>query len=163
MSCENFKNLILDHTVAELDQPSMSELKIHLEVCDDCREFLSFADLEWKLLDRWELIEPEADYITRFWKRSNRGEEAAKPSFFNLFKSGFLNWSYMPVVSLLLVIVVVAIVYVATENSVVEYTKEDREDEKLLFEVDRTISYDSADMLEIYGVWNFGNDINKGG
>jgi hypothetical protein len=49
------------------------------------------------------------------------------------------------------------------ENSVVKYTEKDREDEKLLFEVDRTISFDSADVLEIYGLWKFDNDNNTGG
>ncbi len=163
MSCENFKNLILDHTIAELDESRMNELKYHLEACNDCSEFLRFADLEWKLLDKWEEIEPKTGYITRFWERSNRREEVAKPSLFNHFYYRLANWSYMSLVSLVLVVVVVAIVYVTTENSAVRYTNEDREDEKLLFEIDRTISYDSADMLEIYGPWNVDNDINKGG
>jgi hypothetical protein len=73
------------------------------------------------------------------------------------------NWSYVSVVSLFVIIFVVAILYVMTENSVVKYTEKDREDEKLLFEVDRTISFDSADMLEIYGLWNADDDNSKGG
>jgi hypothetical protein len=163
MSCENFKNLILDYTIDVLDVSQMNELKVHLDVCNECNEFLSFADLEWKLLDKWEGIEPKDDYITKFWESSSHREEVRRPSLFNLFNYKVPNWSYVSVVSLFVIIFVAAILYVMTENSVVKYTEKDREDEKLLFEVDRTISFDSADMLEIYGLWKVGDDNNKGG
>ncbi len=163
MSCEKFKSLILDYTIDDLDESRMNELKVHLDVCNECNEFLSFADLEWKLLDKWEGIEPKDDYITKFWERSGHREVGRKPSLFNLFNYRVPNWSYISVVFLFLIIFVVAIVYVTTENRVVKYTEKDREDEKLLFEVDRTISFDSADMLEIYGLWKVDNDNNKGG
>jgi hypothetical protein len=163
MSCENFKNLIIDYTIDNLGQSQMNELKVHLDVCKECNEFLRFADLEWKLLDKWEGVEPRDDYITRFWERSSNRERGPKPSLFKLFDYPVPNWSYISVVALLLIIFVVAIMYVRTENSVVKYTEKDREDEKLLFDVDRTISFDSADMLEIYGLWNVDNDNNKGG
>lgn len=163
MSCENFKNLILDYTIDTLDESQMNDLKAHMDVCNECKEFLSIADQEWKLLDRWEGIEPKDDYITRFWERSDRREEGHKRSFFNLFSYQMPNWSYVSVLSLFVIIIVAAIIYIMAENNVVKYTEKDREDEKLLFEVDRTISFDSADMLEIYGPWNVGDDNNKGG
>ena len=163
MSCENFKNLILDYTIDALDESQMNELKVHLDACNECNEFLSFANVEWKLLDRWEGIEPKDDYIARFWERSNHLKEGRKTSLFNLFNYQVPNWSYVSVVSLFVIIFVAAILYVITENNVVKYTEKDREDEKLLFEVDRTISFDSADMLEIYGLWKVGDDNNKGG
>jgi hypothetical protein len=162
MSCENFKNLILDYTLDHLGR-SQSELKVHLDVCNECSEFLRLTDLEWRLLDKWERIEPKEDYIVKFWERLDHREEARKPWLLNLFKYRVPNWSYISVVSLFLIIFVVAIVYVTTENGAVKYTEKDREDEKLLFEVDRTISFDSADMLEIYGPWSVDNDNNKGG
>lgn len=163
MSCEKFKNLIIDSTIDELGESQMNELKVHLDACDECNEFLRFADLEWKLLDKWEGVEPRGDYITRFWERSNIRNEGPKPSLFKLFSYRVPNWSYISVVALLCIIVVVAIVYVTTENRAVKYTEKDREDEKLLFEVDRTISFDSSDMLEIYGLWSVDDDNNKGG
>lgn len=163
MSCENFKNLIIDSTIDDLGEPQMNELKVHLDACNECNEFLRFADLEWKLLDKWEGVEPRDDYITKFWERSNNRGKGSKTSLFKLFNYRVPNWSYISVVALLLIIFVVAIVYVKTENSVVKYTEKDREDENLLFEVDRTISFDSADMLEIYGLWNVDDDTNKGG
>jgi hypothetical protein len=132
-------------------------------VCHECSEFLRFANLEWKLLDKWEGIEPEEDYVIKFWGRLNHREEGPKPWLFNLINYRVPNWSYLSVVSLFLIIVVIVIAYVTAENSVVEYTEKDREDEKLLFEVDRTISFDSADMLEIYGLWKADNVDNKGG
>jgi hypothetical protein len=163
MSCENFKNLIMDYTIGSLGQSQMNELKVHLDACKECNEFLRFADLEWKLLDKWEGIEPRDDYITRFWERSNNREANPKRSLFKLFNYPVLNWSYISVLAVLLIILVAAIFYVRTENSAVKFTEKDREDEKLLFDVDRTISFDSADMLEIYGLWNVDNDNNKGG
>jgi hypothetical protein len=163
MNCENFKNLILDYTTDQLDQPQMNELKVHLDVCSECGEFLRFANLEWKLLDKWEWIEPKEDYIVKFWERLDHREEGPRPWLLSLFNYRVPNWSYTSVLSLFLVIVVIAIVYVNTENSVVKYTEKDREDEELLFEVDRTISFDSADMLEIYGLWDFDDVNNKGG
>jgi hypothetical protein len=163
MNCENFKDLILDYTIDDRDKSQMDELKVHLDVCSECNEFLRFANLEWKLLDKWEGIDPKEDYIIKFWEGLNHREEGPKPWLFKLFDYRVRNWSYISVLSLFLIISVVAIVYMTAENSVVKYTEKDREDEKLLFEVDRTISFDSADVLEIYGLWKFDNDNNTGG
>lgn len=163
MNCEKFKDLIIDYTIDDLDASDMSRLKAHIDVCNECNEFLRFASLEWKALDKWEDIEPKEDYIIRFWERLNNWEEGHKQGFFNLFNYRLVNWSSMSVLSVFLIMVITTIVFVTSQDSVVEFTEKDREDEKLLFEVDRTISLDNADVLEIYGLWNIDDGNNKGG
>lgn len=163
MNCESFRSLILDYTNDDAGLPEIHELKGHLGVCKECSKFLRLANSQWKLMDEWEEIEPREGYIASFWEMvDDREGEGPKPWFLDFIKNRVPNWSYIPALSVV-VIIFVAMLYMRSEPGVVEYTKNDREDENLLFEVDRTISFDDVDMLEIYGPWEVQKNDNKGG
>ena len=154
MSCEGIKELILDYTADQLDHVSRLRVENHLKECMDCYQFLHYARSEWKLLEEFGNIEPSDDIITKFWKRVSDENSGKENGIFSFIKSFIPNWSIIPSLSLVFALVVVSIVYIHLSHQKMSYTARDREDEELLFELDRTISINNTNLLEIYGPWD---------
>lgn len=154
MSCKIIKKLILDYTADRLDRIERLHVENHLKDCKDCNQFFIYAKNEWRLWEEWEDIEPSGDVVNRFWKRISEKELGKGEGIFSIVKSFIPNWSLIPSLSLVVAVGIASILYIHLSHQKVSYTEMDREDEELLFELDRTLSTNNTNLLEIYGPWD---------
>jgi len=56
--------------------------------------------------------------------------------------------------SFVFAMVAASILFTYLSNQPVSYTERDKRDEELLFELDRTLSINNINLLEIYGPWD---------
>lgn len=163
MRCENVRSLILDYTTNELDTEDRTKVEAHIRECQGCNHFFKLANNEWKLLDEWGSIAPKADFITNFWNRVSNEEPDNEKEVLNLFKFWKLNWSTVSALSIFLVVGIISIILVTSNQYDVVYTERDMADEELLFDLDRTISASATNLLEVYGAWDIDTTQGNGG
>ncbi len=154
MSCESIKDLILDYTADELDHVDRLRVENHIKDCIDCNQFLLYARNEWRLLEEWGNVDPSGDIINRFWKRVSDENLGKENGIFSFLTSLIPSWSLIPSLSFVFAMVVASILFTYLSNQPVSYTERDKRDEELLFELDRTLSINNINLLEIYGPWD---------
>ncbi len=163
MSCDELKELILEHTVGRLDQSEKTRVESHLNECKECSRFFMQSNQVWELLDQWDVVEPKKNIATEFWKRISE-EGVKRKGLFDYLKNFNYNWSYGLAIALILIITVVSFNLLEFQRTKVVFTEIDKADEELLIQVDRAISRETAKSLEIYGTWDeIPEEINKGG
>ncbi|MGQ0792676.1 MAG: hypothetical protein ACT4NX_01140 [Deltaproteobacteria bacterium] len=167
--CDEIQDLILDYPEDKLSHSQRLAVKSHVEGgCPRCGALLAESNQMWDLLGGIPEIEPRADFAGRFWDRLAEEEEEQKArgrfQIFDIFKMWKLNFARLGAVAVIFIAAAVSLNVFESERAVVVYTAEDRADEKLLGDMDRAVSRQTADILDIYGPWSI--DIeqnNKGG
>jgi predicted anti-sigma-YlaC factor YlaD len=164
MRCEEIKGLILEYEDGDLDEGERERIESHLVECEDCSVFFKRSNEVWRLLDRWEAIEPRGDIVARFWDRVSEEDRKGR-GIFDLLKNPKPGWTLGAALAVILIIGVVTFDIIQPNRAQVVFTEEDRADEELLIRVDNAVSRETANSLSIYGPWDEedtkGN--NKGG
>ena len=154
MSCESIRELILDYTSDGLDSAGRLRVEDHIKDCLDCNQFFLYARNEWRLLEELGNIEPGEDIINRFWKRASDENLGRENGMFSFLKPMIPGWSLVPSLSAVFAVFVASVLFIYFSNRPVSYTESDMKDEELLFELDRTLSTNNINLLEIYGPWD---------
>jgi hypothetical protein len=164
MRCEKIKELILEHRIRDLDQSEKLKLDTHLGECKECDSLFRHSNEVWNLLDKWESIEPREGFLTEFWNRVLEEDTKKKESTFDFFRNWKLIWAPVAALTIIVIVSVISLDIFQPKLAEVVFTAEDEEDEKLLIELDRAISRETAESLDIYGPWNEEiEENNKGG
>ena len=69
MKCEDIKKFIPIYLDKELEPKESQIVKDHLAVCPGCRQECEAYERSWHLLGELEDIQPEPNYIGRFWTK----------------------------------------------------------------------------------------------
>ncbi len=69
MNCRKIKELISVYLDGELGGQEQRLLKSHLATCRQCREEVEAIEKAWNMLGEVEKIDPDPNYIARFWTR----------------------------------------------------------------------------------------------
>jgi Predicted transmembrane transcriptional regulator (anti-sigma factor) len=149
MKCENFKELILEYPDGELSQSERLRVETHLRECEGCDLLFKQVNGVWNLLDRWDGIEPEGDFVAKFWDRVSEGE--VRGGILDFFRNWRSGWAIAVSVAVILIVSIISINVFESDRADVVFTEIDRADEELLIKLERVTSRETAKSLEVYG------------
>ena len=163
MECKEIKEIVLQYSFGGLKQVERASVENHLDNCAECRSFLSESKKLWSLLETWDEVEPDQEFVSKFWDQTSIDETNFKPGFLSWLGNIRPNWTLAgAVASIFLVSVITFSVFSPdTRNSL--FMSADERDELILIELDNAISRETADVLSIYGPWDNGSDANGNG
>jgi hypothetical protein len=69
MDCQHIIELIPDYIEGRLAGEDETLVRSHLHNCPNCREEVREMEKAWQILGEVDDIEPDPDYISRFWAR----------------------------------------------------------------------------------------------
>ena len=72
MKCEQFKKLLKGYLAEELKDSLRIELEVHMIDCPACAKELELYAKAWKMLDKYEEIEPAANFNQKVFERIDR-------------------------------------------------------------------------------------------
>lgn len=153
MECEKIRELILDYSEVDLNQSDKLGVEKHLKECKECNIYFEQFHKVWNLLDNWHTVENKNDFIPRFWDRVTT-EDKKKGNVFDFFRNLRVNLVAGGVGVIMLISVVFLFNIFVSHHDNIVFTEEDRSDEELLIEFDRSITKETAESLEIYGPWD---------
>ncbi len=70
MDCKHTKKLFSAYLDEKLNPRERKGIEDHLASCAGCRKQWQLYQKSWEMLSRWENIEPDADFIPRFWAKA---------------------------------------------------------------------------------------------
>ncbi len=161
MDCSVVKELIVQYSSGDLGQDRMAVVESHISRCQECGLYFKQSEKLWTLLDVHGEIEPEADFVSNFWDRVSQDEIKSQSGLLNWLKNVKLNWTMAGAMASILILCVFTFTLFqpgTDRNSILA----DDQDELLLLELDNAISRDTAQLLDIYGPWENGNDMLNG-
>ena len=178
MELEKIKQLIMEYPDGDISEMERSLVEKFLEDSTEYELLYSASRRLDGLMDKWTEIEPSTDYVSTFWRRMEAEEEEEAGLNLKEFWSGLkesilgfrLSFGVAAVVTSVLILGVligarnmgflnesivgtrIAAVLNSPRSDTTE--KSDSTENKLLEEVDSTISAEPAQGLEIYGPWD---------
>ena len=69
MDCQKIQKLIPLYLDAKLEDRESQTVREHLKDCPHCQNELALFEKSWNLLSKWEDVEPDPGYTSRFWTR----------------------------------------------------------------------------------------------
>lgn len=162
MKCENIKELILVYPDGELERSEKLRVDAHLRECGDCDLFFKRAVGVWNLLDKWDGVEPEGDFVAHFWNRVSEDAEKGK-GVFDFLKDWRLGWAAAVTAAVILIVSAVSFNVFEPDRASVVFTEADKADERLLIKLDRVTTRETVKSLEVYGLWDENIERSKGG
>jgi anti-sigma-K factor RskA len=161
MGCKEIKEFIFEYPDGDLSQSERLEVEVHLKECRDCSLFFNESHQVWDLLDKWDGIETEGDFVAKFW---NRFSENDKSGILDSLRNWKLNWAAAAAVVFILVMSVIGVSDFESNRTNVVFTERDKADEELLVGFDKSLSVEESKSLDIYGPWDETTQENsKGG
>ena len=153
MKCDDIKALYDDFKSQMLSSDDSTLVAEHLGSCMDCNDYFMQNNRLSKLLDNWDEIQPQQNYVSKFWNKVD--EEELKQNkgvigFIKGIKTTFLVPSLA--VALFCSLIIVNIYRTSTDNPVL--SEQDAKDNRLLLEINDIISVEGSESLQIYGLWN---------
>ena len=163
MECKEIKEIVIQYSLGGLKHVEKAGVESHLDNCAECRSFLSESKKLWGLLDTWNEVEPNKEFVSKFWDKTSIDETNFKPGVLSRLGNIRPNWTLAgAMASIFLVSVITFSVFSPdTRNSL--FMSADERDELILIELDNAISKETADVLSIYGPWDSGPDVNGNG
>jgi hypothetical protein len=73
MNCKKAKETLSALMDGELDAREEKALGEHIASCGACRALLREYEASWDALGKWEGVEPEPGYVSRFWTKATSG------------------------------------------------------------------------------------------
>ena len=149
---EEIHEQINSYISGELSEDESTEVRRLIESSEEVRVYYEQVSNMWRTLDGIEQIEPDPDYISKFWSKVEREESKKKYSFLNLFNLN-KKWAFAGSFGVFLVICSFVInTYVVNNGNGVFVNNVD--DETLLSNLDESIVPKTPDSLNIYGPWD---------
>jgi len=158
MKCDEIKALYDDFKTGILGNEMLSSVNNHLSSCNDCNNYFIENNKLSKLLDNWDGIEPQHNYVSKFWSRVDEKELSGNKGILGFFK-GIKTAFLVPSLAVALFCSLLIINMYKSSTSTPTTTAEDIKDNILLLEINDIISIDGYESLKIYGLWN---DLEEG-
>ena len=153
MRCEEIKDLVFEYPDGDLTQDERFRVETHLKECRECSLFLKQANGVWNLLDRWDGIEPQGDFVAAFWDKVAEEDLKKRGGILDFFRNLNLGWQVVVAVATILIVSFIALNVFQSDVAKVIVTETDRRDEELLMKLDKDISRGIPRSLRIYGPW----------
>jgi hypothetical protein len=151
MKCDDIKALYDDFKTELSGSEELSAVNKHIGSCDDCNNYYLENNKLSKLLDNWEEIEPQNNYVSKFWNKVDETELNSNKGvlgFFKGIKTAFLVPSLA--VALFCSLLIVNMYRTSTTPPT---SDEDARDNIFLLEINDIISVEGYESLKIYGLW----------
>lgn len=109
MNCKKVQKLIPVYLDAQLEDRKLQAVREHLKDCPHCQKELVLFEKSWDLLSKWEDVEPDPGYISRFWTRLSLERPWYEQLLLNLkeffaMKKKTLAWATVPMVIIVCVL-----------------------------------------------------------
>lgn len=163
MECKDIKGILIQYSLGDLGQVEKVGVERHLEECNECRLYLSQSNELWNLLDTWEEVEPDGNFISQFWDQASIDETKYKPGFLSQLRNFKLNWTLAGAMASIFLVSIIAFAVFSPHTTNTLFTSADEQDELILIELDNALSRETADVLSIYGPWDNPLDVNGNG
>ncbi len=143
--------LIEDYFSGELSEDESNNLLLRVKSSEELSAHFEASKKLWNYMGSVDELEPEPDYIRKFWKKISKEEEKKSRSFFNF---NFMNkkWAFVSSLAVFLLLSTIII-----NNFVLNEEKEgyvyDADDELLIDNLDEALSKNSHEGLNVYGPW----------
>ncbi|NIP38309.1 MAG: hypothetical protein GWO07_13045 [Candidatus Dadabacteria bacterium] len=153
MKCDDIKALYDGFKSEMLTANESSAVSEHLAGCTDCNDYYFENKKLARLLDNWDEISPQSNYVSKFWNRVDEQELNKNKGFIGLFK-GIKTAFLVPSLAIALFCSLLIVNMYRTTNIDPQVSEEDERDNRLLLEVNDIISQEGSESLKIYGLWN---------
>ncbi len=153
MKCDEIKGMYDDFKLQMLSNDESATINEHLVNCTDCNDYFAKNNKLSSLMDTWDEIEPQSNYVSKFWSRVEEVEKNENKGVIGFIK-GIRTTFLVPslAVALFCSLFIVNMYRTSTVNPT--YSEQDLQDNRLLQEINDIISVEGSESLQIYGLWN---------
>jgi len=146
-----------------LGQVEKEGVEMHLKECDECSLFLAQSNELWNLLDTWDEVEPQGEFVSKFWDKASIDETKFIPGFLSWIRNFKLNWTLAGAMASIFLVSIFTFAVFSPDTRDNLFTSADERDELILIELDNAISRETAEVLSIYGPWDGDSNVNGNG
>lgn len=163
MDCKDIKETLVQYSLGDLTDVDKVIVDSHLESCEECKNYLDESQSLWNLLEVGADIEPDSEFIGKFWDKVNIEQPDLKPGFMHWIRGVKPNLTLAgAMASIFLVSIITFGVFNSDTRDGILMSKDER-DERVLIELDNALAMETSDVLSIYGPWDEGTDVNNSG
>ena len=152
MKCDDIKAIYDGYKTELLGSEEFSAVSDHLSGCKDCNNYYMENNKLTQLMDSWEVIEPQSNYVSKFWIKVDEKELNSNKGVMGFFK-GIKTAFLVPSLAVALFCSLIIVNMYRTSIAPPTY-EEDAKDNRLLLEINDIISVEGYESLKIYGLWN---------
>ena len=163
MDCKNIKELLIQYSLGDLGTVEKTSVESHLENCTECKSYLSESNNLWSMLETWDEIEPDTEFLSNFWDKATVNDVKSKPGFLSWFRDIKPNWTLAGAMASILLVSIITFSVISPDTTNTLFMSDDQRDELILIELDNAISRETADVLSIYGPWDDDSEVNGNG
>ena len=156
MDCHEIKKLIplfLDHELSAADD---QQVEAHLLNCPECRTEARAIEKSWDLLGEIKAVEPDPNYMIRFWQ----SVDAQMPWYAGLYKNlqaVFLQRRWIPALAGAVIVVLISMIatvqYLQKPPAVAVLTELDEAEMEMVANIDLAEHYEVIYELDFF--WDF--------
>ncbi len=140
---DKLKEKIHRYILNDLTPGEEQEVLQLLQESEEIQNYIKLSRLTWDALDDIPSIEPESNYMGKFWEKVE--EENSKK--FNIFEYLNLNWAFVGSFAVFcLVSVFIINIYISNRGY-------DLSDEELITQLEDSIAVNSSSSLDVFGPW----------
>ena len=163
MDCQEIKKQIPIYLDQELETAKHREVETHLLGCPDCRREARAIEQSWDLLGKIEALEPDPNYIARFW----RSVDAQMPWHAKIFKnvqSIFLQRRWVPALAGTVIVVLVStlatVQYLQKPLAPAELAELDESELAMIADIDLAEHYEIIRELDFFSDFEIIENLN---
>jgi anti-sigma factor RsiW len=153
MECHEIKKLIplyLDH---ELGAANTQQVEAHLRNCTDCRTEARAIEKSWDLLGEIKAVEPDPNYLARFWQSVDAQMPWHAKIYQNL-QAVFLQRRWVPALAGAVIVVLISMIatvqYLQKPNEAAVLAELDEDEMEMVANIDLAEHYEVIHELDFF-------------
>ena len=150
---DSIKEKIQSYLQGDLEEAESKELESLFSNSSELNDYISSSNTVWEMLDGLEDVEPDKNYISRFWNTVEETSTSEKRSFFDYFKLGNKKFVFASSFVTFLIVSAFLVNFFVLNQGGSEYVF-NQADEELLDNLDHAITLNSPDNLQVFGPWD---------
>ena len=163
MECRSIKELIVRYSSGDIEETEKVLVDEHIRDCSGCEQYFMGSEKLWDMLDAWDEIEPEREFIAEFWNKVSVQEDKAKAGFFGWLKGFKPKLAISGALATVFIVGISTFVLLGPGTLDKVFRSSDEKDEMILIELDRATNTETSELLAIYGPWDNSFDVNGSG
>jgi hypothetical protein len=160
MECRGIKELIVRYSSDDIEEAEKVIVDEHIRDCSGCEQYFLRSEKLWDTLDAWDEIEPEGEFVTKFWNNVSVEEDKAKTGFFGWLKGFKPNLAVSGALATVFIVGIFTFALLGPGTLDRAFRSADEKDEMILIELDRVTTSETSELLAIYGPWDNSFDVN---
>lgn len=163
MECRDIKELIVRYSSGDIEEKEKALVDEHVRDCHGCEQYYLRSERLWETLDTWEEIEPEREFVTKFWNKVSAGEDKAKTGFFGWLKGFKPKLAVSGALATVFIVGIFTFALLAPGTLDRAFRSADEKDEMILIELEKATTSETSALLAIYGPWDNSFSANGNG